>query len=45
MTLTMTIKEWRVFGQQLSDAWPSDRVADAINDTIRQAEKAVWVVE
>jgi hypothetical protein len=42
MTLTMTIKEWREFSKQLTDEWPSTRVADAIGSTIDQAEKAVW---
>lgn len=46
LTLTMSVKDWKIFKAQLAqDSWPSCNVFGAIIDIIDQAEKTVWEVQ
>jgi hypothetical protein len=42
VTITMTIKQWRVLRGQLSQDWPSWKFGSVISDTIRQAEQSFY---
>jgi hypothetical protein len=45
LSITMSVKEWKLISNQLSQDWPSDRINQAIYHVIREAGKAIDVPE
>jgi hypothetical protein len=45
LKITMTVKEWEEFRDQLADKWPSARLSTAITSVLVDARRVVYAPE
>lgn len=45
MKITMTVKEWEDFRDQLDNKWPSSRFSSAITSMLADARRVVYAPE
>jgi hypothetical protein len=45
MKITMTVKEWEDFRDQLQNKWPSSRLSSAVTSMLSEARRVVYAPE
>lgn len=45
MKITMTVKEWEEFRDQLQNKWPSSRLSSAVTAMLSEARRVVYAPE